>query len=98
MNFKYELQFKDKALKEYKKLDPVIREQIKSKLEKILKNPHIEGNKLTGELKDCYKIKLRKAGVRCVYKVEDKELIVLVLAIGKRDKNAVYERAKNRVL
>ncbi|MBJ5918692.1 type II toxin-antitoxin system RelE/ParE family toxin, partial [Salmonella enterica subsp. enterica serovar Typhimurium] len=46
----------------------------------------------------CYKIKLRAAGVRLVYKVEDGELVILVVAVGKRDKNAVYDTARERLV
>lgn len=40
---------------------------------------------------NAYRIKLRKAGMRLGYKVFDKELVVLVIAVGPRDKNEVYE-------
>lgn len=48
-------------------------------------------------MKDCYKIKLAKAGYRLVYKVEDEQIIVLVLTVGKREGNAVYKAAMKRV-
>ena len=34
------------------------------------------------DLKNCYKIKLRGAGYRLVYRVEDERIVILVLAIG----------------
>jgi mRNA interferase RelE/StbE len=45
-----------------------------------------------------YKIKLRASGYRLVYEVNDYEIYVLVIAIGKRDKKAVYKKAKDRTL
>jgi mRNA interferase RelE/StbE len=48
-------------------------------------------------MKDCYKIKLRKAGYRLVYEVRDEEVVVLVVAIGKRERNAVYKTAAKRL-
>ncbi|EEV0137970.1 type II toxin-antitoxin system RelE/ParE family toxin, partial [Escherichia coli] len=45
----------------------------------------------------CYKIKLRTQGYRLVYQVNDKELLVLVIAIGKRENSAVYEDATKRL-
>jgi mRNA interferase RelE/StbE len=48
-------------------------------------------------MKDCYKIKLRKAGFRLVYEVRDQELVILVVAIGKRERNAVYKTAAKRL-
>jgi mRNA interferase RelE/StbE len=81
----YELEFKPKALKEWKKLDNNIREQFKKKLSKIVKNPKIPSNKLSG-YENIYKIKLKSNGYRLAYEVKDDEIIVLVLKIGKRDK------------
>jgi mRNA interferase RelE/StbE len=43
-----------------------------------------------------YKIKLRAAGFRLVYEVRDRELLVLVVAVGKRERNAVYRQADQR--
>jgi mRNA interferase RelE/StbE len=42
------------------------------------------------------RIKLRAAGFRLVYEVRDHELLVLVVAVGKRERNAVDEHADQR--
>ncbi|CAH1905325.1 Qin prophage; mRNA interferase toxin RelE (fragment) [Candidatus Nitrotoga sp. HW29] len=60
-----------------------------------MENPHILSNRLSNF--DCaYKIKLRSAGYRLVYEVNNQELIVFVIAVGKRENNGVYNNAKNR--
>ncbi len=46
--------------------------------------------------KDRYKIKLRSVGYRLVYEVRDSEVIVVVVAVGKRERNAVYQAAAGR--
>ncbi|MCX7088368.1 MAG: type II toxin-antitoxin system RelE/ParE family toxin [Methylococcales bacterium] len=46
---------------------------------------------------DCYKIKLRKAGFRHVYEVRKQKWVILVVAIGKRERNAVYKTAVKRL-
>lgn len=56
------------------------------------------GAELHGDLRDCYKIKLRKQGYRLVYQVEDDVLVVLVLAVAKREDMAVYRAALSRIL
>ncbi|HAT8813997.1 TPA: type II toxin-antitoxin system mRNA interferase toxin, RelE/StbE family, partial [Legionella pneumophila] len=61
-----------------------------------LENPHVISAKLSGHLKDCYKIKLHQAGYRLVYQVNDNKMILLVVAVGKRNKNKVYESAEDR--
>ena len=91
----YELAFLDEALKEWRKLDAVTREQFKSKLAERLENPKIPSARLHGP-KPRYKIKLRTAGYRLVYEVRDHELLVLVVAVGKRDRNEVYKAALKR--
>jgi mRNA interferase RelE/StbE len=44
----YELQFLPSALKEWKKLDPSIRRQLKKKLAERLHQPHVPGSRLRG--------------------------------------------------
>lgn len=92
----YELEFDPRALKEWEKLDASIRVQFKKKIAKVLLNPHIQTNKLR-ELPACYKIKLRTLGYRLVYQVHDERIVVLVIAIGKRENSEVYNDAEKRV-
>lgn len=91
----YELGFLEEALREWKKLDASLREQFKTKLAERLKNPRVPAAKLS-EHSDRYKIKLRSAGYRLVYEVRDRLLIVIVVAVGKRERNAVYKAAAKR--
>jgi len=91
----FELGFLDDALKEWAKLDGSTREQFKKKLAERLVTPRVPAAKLSGQ-KDRYKIKLRNVGYRLVYEVRDTELIVVVVAVGKRERNAVYKAAAQR--
>lgn len=92
----YRLVFKAEAKKEWDKLDDSIREQFKKKLAQRIVTPRVESSRLNG-MQDCYKIKLRNAGYRLVYQVRDNELVVSVVAVGKRERNAVYKAAVKRV-
>lgn len=91
----YSLAFKEEAWKEWGKLDNCVREQFKKKLEERLLNPHVPASKLSGS-KHRYKIKLRNVGYRLVYEVRDSELVVVVVAVGKRERNAAYKAAALR--
>ncbi|MEQ5802012.1 type II toxin-antitoxin system RelE/ParE family toxin [Halomonas sp. H10-9-1] len=91
----YELRFRAEALKEWHKLDGSVREQFKKKLRAVLASPTIPASRLSGS-NNRYKIKLRSAGFRLVYEVRGSELIVLVIAVGKRDRNGVYLKAARR--
>ena len=93
----YKLKFIPSAEKEWKKLDNSIKEVFKKKLKSIIAQPHIPANALRN-LQNCYKIKLRNIGYRLVYEVEDNEITVYVISIGKRDKSAVYHKAIERIL
>jgi mRNA interferase RelE/StbE len=80
---------------EWRKLDTTAREQFKKKLAERLQHPRVPSAKLTGH-KDRYKIKLRSVGYRLVYEVRDSVLLVIVVAVGKRERNAVYRMAAKR--
>ena len=92
----YELEFLASALKEWRKLAPNVRAQFTAKLEERLHTPHVPAARLSS-MPDCYKIKLRAAGYRLVYRVEDTVLTVIVVAVGKRERNAVYKSAAKRL-
>jgi mRNA interferase RelE/StbE len=91
----YELTFHPDALAEWRKLDSTVRDQFKIKLAERLENPRIAAAKLSGQ-KDRYKIKLRSAGYRLVYEVRDAEILIIVVAVGKRERNVVYKAALKR--
>ncbi|MCS3802539.1 mRNA interferase RelE/StbE [Chromobacterium alkanivorans] len=91
----YEIVFRVDAEKEWRKLDPSIRQQFAKKLRERAEHPHNPAAKLHG-LEGCYKIKLRQTGYRLVYEVDDGKIIIIVVSIGHRDKNQAYQKAKAR--
>ena len=91
----YELAFREEALKEWRRLDSGIREQFRKKLVERLAQPRVPAANLHGH-PDRYKIKLRSVGYRLVYEVRDGELIVIVVAVGRRDRGEVYRTANRR--
>jgi len=58
-------------------------------------NPRVPAARLSGQ-RDRYKIKLRNVGYRLVYEVRDTELVIVVVAVGKRERNTVYKTAARR--
>ncbi|OOF40852.1 addiction module toxin RelE [Rodentibacter mrazii] len=92
----YTIEFIPSSEKEFRKLDLDLRKQFVEKLRERAENPRIESAKLRG-MKDCYKIKLRSSGYRLVYQVIDERIVVKVIAVGKRDRNSVYEKAQSRL-
>ena len=94
----YTLKFVPDALKEWQALDGSIKEPLRKSLKKRLEQPHVPGAELHGNLRGCYKIKIRKQGYRLVYMVVDDVLVVLVLAIDRREDLSVYHAAMVRLL
>ena len=92
----FNLEFHTLALKEWQKLDNSVKEQFKKQLQKRLINPRVASAKLHGDLENFYKIKLRTVGYRLVYEVIDLKLVVLVIAVGKRNQDEVYKKASVR--
>jgi mRNA interferase RelE/StbE len=86
--------FLPSALKEWQGLDGSVKEPMR----KRLNNPHVPGGSLHGELAGYYKIKLKKHGFRLVYGVEDDALVVVVMAVDKREDSVVYRSAVARIV
>jgi len=94
---KHRLQFVPSAWTEWQTLDGSVKETLRKLLKRRLDNPHVPGAQLPGALSGHYKIKLRKQGYRLVYGVQDDVLIVMVMAVDKREDSAVYQSAMVRV-
>ncbi len=91
----YSLAFRKDAWKEWQALPTQLQAQLKKKLQERLENPKNPSAKLHGH-PFRYKIKLRKAGYRLVYEVHDDTVTVVVIAIGKRERQEVYKAAAKR--
>lgn len=94
---KYRLQFVPSAWAEWQKLDGSVKETLRKLLKKRLDNPHVPGAALHGELAGHYKIKLKKQGFRLVYGVQDDILVVMVMAVDRREDSIVYQSAIARI-
>jgi len=95
-NHRYRLLFVPSAWAEWQALDGSVKEPLRRLLKKRLDHPHVPGAALHVSLRGYYKIKLRKLGIRLVYGVEDDVLIVMVMAVDKREDNLVYHSARAR--
>jgi len=73
-----------------------VRDQFAKKLRERLGNPHVAAARLSN-MPNCYKIKLRSAGYRLVYRVYDDRIVVQVITVGRRERNAVYKSAAARL-
>ncbi len=76
-------------MREWNKLDSTILFQFKKKLIERLSNPKVPKDKLSG-YENVYKIKLKSLGFRLAYEVKDKEIVILVLSVGRRENNDIF--------
>ncbi len=98
MKILFKLDFDSRAKKEFDKLGETVRRRFQKKLAERLVSPRVESDRLS-DMHDCYKIKLRSDGYRLIYRVEDDQIVILVIAIGQRDssKRDIYEVASDRL-
>jgi mRNA interferase RelE/StbE len=89
----YNLQFLPSAWKEWGKLAPDLKAQFKARLQQRLEKPHVESARIRGYTNH-YKIKLRSLGYRLVYEVDEKNVMVSVICLGKRD--TIYQILRKR--
>ena len=89
----YRLMFLPSALKEWRKLAPKIKGQLKTHLARRLENPHIATARIRGYANH-YTIKLRSVGYRLVYEVEEETISIYVVCVGRRD--TIYKILKKR--
>ncbi|MFM1789097.1 MAG: hypothetical protein RLZZ12_446 [Actinomycetota bacterium] len=94
----FELGFLESALKEWNALDNSIRIELENKLLERLNNPRIPSAALSGNLKNCFKIKSRRFGYRLTYLVDEESNMLIVLAIGRRERSAVYNTTLLRLI
>jgi mRNA interferase RelE/StbE len=81
--------FRPKAAKAFKKLDPALQRQVAQKLSERKLNPKVLADSVR-EISGAYKIKLRASGFRLIYLVRDAQLVILVLSVGKREREEAY--------
>ena len=97
---KFALKFDERALAEWYKLEVQIQKQFKKKLTKLMSGVETPSPRarVSGLGPGYYKIKQRSSGYRLVYRYEDKKLVILVIAVGRRNRNIVYDVARARVV
>lgn len=97
MRVVFKVKFTDDALKDWQKLDNSVKSELMKNLQPRLENPVIESSRLKGVLGDCYKVKAPVNGYRLVYRIVDDVLVILVVAVGKRERSKVYKLATKRM-
>lgn len=71
-----------KFAKNFKKLDPFVRKQIKSYLNRVTDNPRAKGKALVANRTGQWRYRI--GAYRVIVNIQDNELIVLALEVGHR--------------
>ena len=93
----FRIQFIKESAKDWNGLDNSVKLELKKNLQSRLQNPIVESSRLKGDLSDCYRIRAPKSGYRLIYRVENEALVILVIAVGKREDEEVYRSAARRM-
>ncbi len=96
----YNIVFKDDAKKDLKEFSNNQHLLIAKQLKKISKSPELGkplGNKNGYDLSGCKKMYADSKKIRIVYRVVENEIIIEVIAIGKREEMEVYKKASKRI-
>ncbi len=95
----YDYKFHPEAEKELEKLNRTIQILFTKKLKQILKSPELGkdlGNKNNLKLAGLKKIYFDGKRYRIIYEIIDNELVLYIIAVGKRDNMEVYKKANKR--
>ena len=96
----YEVVLKEEADEELAELSNRERILVFKQFKKITVSPELGkvlGNKNGYDLSGCRKMYADKKRIRIVYRIVEQQIVVEVIAIGKRDEMAVYKDASQRV-
>jgi len=91
----YKVIFIEDVYKDLQKLDKSLQIEILKVIKKLEENPYL-GKPLKGNLKNFYKIYVFRKKYRIVYTLEENNLIILIVGIGKRDKEKIYKIVEKR--
>jgi len=89
------------AAEDLRALDKSVKEQVARQLRKLETSPQLGehlGRKAGFDLTGYYKLYAAKKAIRIVYRIMELEVVVEVVAIGKREDMAVYREAVRRLL
>ena len=96
----YKIKLTELVTQMIKSVDATARSQIIRKIEQLKVEPALMGKPLLGPLKGFRTVRAAGQRYRIVYRVEDTQVVVIVVAVGIRkagDKKDIYELMKKLV-
>ncbi len=102
----WKINYLPEAVKDLRNLDGSQRKLVRKAIDKVSENPlpiseggygKPLGNRGNNNLTGLLKIKLRSAGIRVVYKIIRQDNDMMIIVIGAREDDEVYDIASKRV-
>ena len=96
----YKIKLTKLAVKNLKAIDAKTLKQILNKIESLKEEPNLFGKPLRGPLSEFRSIRAAGQRYRIIYKVIDKEVVIIIIAVGIRkdgDKKDIYELMKKYI-
>ena len=96
----YTIKLTKLAIEKLNEIESKTRNQIINKIEVLREESNLRGKPLKGILKEYRSIRAAGQRYRIIYKVEEKEVLVIVINIGIRkdgDKKDIYELMKKYI-
>ena len=93
----YKIKLTKIAAENIKGIDSKTQKQITNKIESLKEEPLLLGKQLKGPLKELRSVRAAGQRYRIIYKVNQTEIIVIIIAVGIRkdgDKKDIYELMK----
>ncbi len=88
------------AAEDFRRLNGSLKQPVAKQLKKLETSPllgeHL-GNKAGLDLTGYYRLYAAKKDIRIVYRIIEQEVIVEIVAIGKREELAVYRTSRKRI-
>lgn len=96
----YKVSLTPDAARDFRNLDQSVKDQVAKQLRKLETSPQLGeplGCRAGLDLTGCYKLYAARKTVRIVYRILEMQIIVEIVAIGKREDLAVYREAVKRL-
>ena len=93
----WKVELTDEAKAELGSLDNSVQKSVAAGLIKLNESPHLRGHSLTGNLSGYRALAVGKKKIRIIYRIEHDQVLVVVIAIGRRRNSEVYDAAGERV-
>ena len=96
----FEVEFLPEAAREFNALDGSLRKVAAKQIEKLTERPDLGeplGKRMGIDLTGYRKIYFGKKAYRIVYEIQRQKLVILIIGIGKREREEIYREVARRL-